>query len=66
MALGAKLGAWIASEGGAGAALADFSGMVMVSLHVGHGISEPAPASSTDNSWPQLGQLKMISISALG
>jgi hypothetical protein len=64
MVLGLRLGAW-GSSGAVGAAFADFSGMVMVSLHVGQGICEPAPSASTDNSWPQFGQLKIISISGI-
>ena len=38
---------------------------MIISPHVGQGNSEPAPLLSTDNSWPHLGQLKMISINAI-
>jgi len=65
MALGARRGACVSAGGFAGTGFAGSWGMTMVSPHVGHGSSEPAPAESTDNSWLQLGQLKMISIGVI-
>src|SRR5208282_5066387 len=60
---------WAASPvagGGAGAASGELLGIVIFAPHVGHLISEPAPSPSTDSSWLQLGQLKMISIGRNG
>jgi hypothetical protein len=67
MTLGASLGACGSSSGGSAAAVfVDAAGMVMVSWHDGHSISEPAPELSTASSCSQLGQSKTMSIIRIG